>query len=289
MESSVLSSIVLPISLIVIMLGMGLSLTLADFKRVFVFPKAVSIGSLAQIVALPLIGFGCALLFRLSSEYALGLIILAASAGGAISNLFTYLAKGDTALSVTLTAISTCITIITLPIIVNFSLDYFMGEQEPFRLPVTRTIGTLFMITILPVALGMLIRVKKEAFANQVEPTVRRLAVVFFIGVVLATVFQEWETLEKSILSVGPVTYAMNVITMVFGFCLALLFGLNKAQRNTISIEVGVQNGTTAIFVASTLLGNGTMAIPPAIYSLLMFFNVGLFIFLVNHRKVAVA
>src|SRR5690606_39128474 len=124
MESSVLSSVVLPLSLIVIMLGMGLSLTLEDFKRVFVFPKAVTIGSLAQILVLPVIGFACAIIFRLPSEYALGLIILAASAGGATSNLFTYLAKGDTALSVTLTAISTCVTIVSLPIVVNLSLEY---------------------------------------------------------------------------------------------------------------------------------------------------------------------
>jgi len=287
MESSVLSSVVLPLSLIVIMLGMGLSLTLEDFKRVFVFPKAVTIGSLAQILVLPVIGFACAIIFRLPSEYALGLIILAASAGGATSNLFTYLAKGDTALSVTLTAISTCVTIVSLPIVVNLSLEYFMGEQQPFRLPVLRTIATLFVITILPVAFGMFIRVRNTAFANLVEPTVRRVAVVFFIAVVLATVYQERETLQLSILSVGPVTYVMNIITMAFGFGLALLFGLNKAQRNTISIEVGVQNGTTAIFVASTLLQNGTMAIPPAIYSLLMFVNVGIFIYLVNHWKPA--
>jgi BASS family bile acid:Na+ symporter len=285
MESSLLSSVILPISLIVIMLGMGLSLTLEDFKRVFVFPKAVTLGSISQIVALPLIGFACALAFRLPSEYALGLIILAASAGGATSNLFTYLAKGDTALSVTLTAISTCVTIITLPIIVNLSLEYFMGEQQPFRLPLIKTITTLFVITILPVAAGMFVRYKKKDFANKVEPVVRKVAVVFFIAVVLATVFQERDMLVASIAMVGPVTYFMNVLTMVFGFTIAVLFGLSHAQRNTISIEVGVQNGTTAIFVASTLLGNGTMAIPPAIYSLLMFFNVGIFIFFASKEK----
>ena len=285
MESSVLSSVVLPISLIIIMLGMGLSLTFEDFKRVIVYPKAVTLGSIAQIFLLPCVGFACALLFDLPSEFAVGLIILAASAGGATSNLFTYLAKGDTALSVTLTAISTCITIITLPILVNMSLEYFMGEQQPFRLPVLKTIITLFVITILPVATGMLIRNKKVDFANKVEPYVRKIAVVFFILVVLATIYQEREMLVASFISVGPSTYVMNVATMALGLLIAVAFGLSRAQRNTIAIEVGVQNGTTAIFVASVLLSNGTMAIPAAIYSLLMFLNVAVFILLFARGK----
>lgn len=284
MESSLLSAVILPFSLFVIMLGMGLSLRVDDFKRVFVYPKAVLVGFVAQIFALPLIGFACATLFQLEPVYAVGLIILAASAGGATSNMFTYLAKGDTALSVTLTAFSTCVTVVSLPILVNLALKHFMGEGQEFYLPIPRTVLTLFVITLIPVMIGMFVCAKAPNFSARVEPFVRKLAVAFFVGVVFATVFQERAMLTDSFAKVGPVTYLMNVITMVFGYYIAMLFKLEKSQRNTISIEVGVQNGTTAIFVASTLLANGAMAIPAAIYSLLMFLNVGIFIFLVTRK-----
>ncbi len=285
MESSLLSEVILPISLFVIMLGMGLSLKVVDFLRVFVYPKAVSVGFAGQMLGLPLIGFACATAFNLEPVFAVGLMILAASAGGATSNLFTYLVKGEMALSITLTAMSTCVTIFTLPILVNLSLRHFMGTEQDVVLPVVRTIATLFVITLLPVAIGMLICAKAPEFSAKVEPWVRKLAVIFFVVVVLATVYQERAMLVESFARLGPVAYIMNLATMVFGYCLAMLFGLTQAQKNTISIEVGIQNGTMAIFVATTLLGTGVMAIPAAVYSLLMFLNAGLFVFWALRKK----
>ncbi|MCE1201157.1 MAG: bile acid:sodium symporter family protein [Bacteroidia bacterium] len=279
MESTFLTEIFLPLSLGIIMLGMGLALTPADFKRVLLYPKAVAIGIVNQIIILPIVGFLLLLLFPMSlPELAVGIMVLAASPGGPTSNLITHLSKGDTALSISLTAISSIIVVFTIPLIVNFSLQYFMQHGEYVPLPVFRTMLSVLIITLIPVAIGMVIRNKSPRFAARMDKPVKIMSGVLLILVILAAVLNDREILGSSFRQAGPVALALNLSMLLVGYFSPRLFGLNVAQRITISIESGIQNGTLAIAICATLLHNPTMTISPAIYSLIMFMTAGLII-----------
>lgn len=279
MESTFLTEFFLPLSLGIIMLGMGLALTPADFKRVLLYPKAVAIGIVNQIIILPIIGFLLLLIFPMSlPELAVGIMVLAASPGGPTSNLITHLSKGDTALSITLTAISSIIVVVTIPLIVNFSLQYFMQHGEYVPLPVFRTMLSVLIITLIPVAIGMIIRNKSPKFAAKMDKPVKVMSGILLILVILAAVFNDREILGSSFRQAGPVALALNVSMMLIGYFTPRLFGLQLPQRITISVESGIQNGTLAIAICATLLHNPTMTISPAIYSLIMFMTAGLII-----------
>lgn len=279
MESTFLTEIFLPLSLGIIMLGMGLALTPADFKRVLLYPKAVAIGIVNQIFILPIVGFLLLLLFPMSlPELAVGIMVLAASPGGPTSNLITHLSKGDTALSISLTAISSIIVVFTIPLIVNFSLQYFMQHGEYVPLPVFRTMLSVLIITLIPVAIGMVIRNKSPRFAARMDKPVKIMSGVLLILVILAAVLNDREILGSSFRQAGPVALALNLSMLLVGYFSPRLFGLNVAQRITISVESGIQNGTLAIAICATLLHNPTMTISPAIYSLIMFMTAGLII-----------
>jgi len=271
MEQSVITAVFLPVALGIIMLGMGLSLVLDDFKRVVVYPKPVVLGLVNQLILLPLVGFFFASLFPLKPELAVGIMILAACPGGVTSNLISHVSKGDTALSVTLTAISSLVTIITIPIIINFSLMHFMSEGQEIQLPVMKTIATILAITIVPITIGMVIRSKKPAFADKMGKPVKTASVVFLVVIILGAILKERENIVTFFQQAGLVALALNVTTMLLGYLTAKLFKFQLPQAITISIESGIQNGTLAIFVAVTLLGNSQMSITPAIYSLIMF------------------
>ncbi len=278
MEAGILTSIILPASLAIIMLGMGTSLELADFKRVFIYPKAVAIGIIGQIILLPIVGFFFASQLGLKGEYAVGLMVLVACAGGATSNMIVYLAKGDVALSVTLTAISSCITVISIPFVINFALFEFMGATEETALPIGTTNMKLFAITLFPVMLGMLVRHYFSNLAHKLEKPVNNLASILFVLIVAGILFKERAGLLEALVNAGPVTYVLNIITMALGFSVARLFKLNEQQSITVSIEIGVQNSATGIFIATAMLHNAQIAIVPAVYSLVMYLNAGLLI-----------
>ena len=279
MESTFLTEIFLPLSLGIIMLGMGLALTPADFKRVLFYPKAVAIGIVNQIIILPILGFLLLLVFPMSlPELAVGIMVLAASPGGPTSNLITHLSKGDTALSISLTAISSIIVVFTIPLIVNFSLQYFMQHGEYVPLPVFRTMLSVLIITLIPVAIGMIIRNKWPKFAARMDKPVKIMSGILLMLVILAAVLNDREILGSSFRQAGPVALALNMSMLLVGYFSPGLFGLNVAQRITISIESGIQNGTLAIAICATLLHNPTMTISPAIYSLIMFMTAGLII-----------
>lgn len=271
MNSSFLTQILLPLSLFIIMMGMGLSLQLKDFKRVVVFPKAVLLGTIGQLIVLPLLGFVVAYFMASSALIAVGIMLIAACPGGTSSNLITHLAKGDTALSITLTAISSLVTVITIPLIVAFSMDYFLADAQQFELPVLKTIVTLIMITLLPVSLGMLIRHFAADFAIRQEPRVNVFSGLFLVFLVVAIVVQQWQEVKAGFATTGLSTLTLNVSSMILGYVVAKLFLLNDRQSTSITIEIGVQNGTMAILIATTLLNSPTLAIPAAIYSLAMF------------------
>jgi BASS family bile acid:Na+ symporter len=264
MQSSVLTELFLPFSLAVIMFGMGLSLRVEDFKRILIYPKAVGIGLLNQLVLLPIIAFGIAKAFSLPPELAVGLMILAVCPGGATSNLITHLAKGDSALSITLTAFSSLITVFSIPFLVNFSIVYFIPGGEAKQLEVVGTVVSVLVITIIPVALGMLVFAKVPKLATKLDLPFRRISAIFFVVIVLAAVLKEKENLVRYFVEAGPAALALNVATLALSFGIAKLVKLPFRQGLTIAIESGIQNGTLGITIAATLLMNSVMTMTTA-------------------------
>ncbi len=285
MESNILTQVLLPLSLAVIMFGMGLSLTFADFKRILIYPKAVGIGLFNQLILLPVVAFGLCRLFSLSPELSVGMMILAACPGGATSNLISHLAKADVALSVTLTAFSSVITVFTIPIIVNFSILQFIRGGSIQQLNVWGTVIFVLIITLIPVIVGMLVLRRSPAFAKKLDQPFRKLSAIFFVMIILAAILKEREHIVEYFIAAGPVAIALNFATLGFGYGIARFFNIDRKQSKTISIESGIQNGTLGITIAATLIGNSTMVIPSVIYGLLMFGTAGVMIYFGNRKK----
>jgi len=282
-----ISTMFLAASLIIIMLGMGLSLVMDDFKRIIIYPKAIFVGLVNQLILLPLIGFAIAISFPLTPEIAIGLMILAACPGGPTSNLISHLAKGDTALSVTLTALSSFITILTIPFIINFALIHFLDEGQMIQLDVVETITRIFIIIIIPIIIGMIIRRYREKFALRMANPVRKASGIVIALVIIGILIKERENIVSYFQQAGIVALVLNVATMLVGYYSAKLFKIKDRRAISISIESGIQNGTLAMTIAIVLLGSTELAITPAIYSLLMFFTGGLAIYFGNKREKA--
>ncbi|HEY8401747.1 MAG TPA: bile acid:sodium symporter family protein [Cytophagaceae bacterium] len=288
MESSILSTVLLPLALAIIMFGLGLALTIDDFKRIVVFPKAVFVGSFTQLILLPVLGFGIAyLLLSSSPELAVGLIILAMCPGGPTSNLLAHLGNGDTALCITLTAISSIVKIFTIPLMVNLAIGIFMGQSYDLHLNVVETIAKIVTITIIPAALGMLIKAKFNALADKAQKPVKIMSAIFLVLIIVGAVMKEKQHLVEFFTIAGPAALLLNLGGMILGYFIPQIFKLNPGQQLTISIETSIQNGTLAIGIASSplMLNNSTMAIPAAVYSIIMFVTAGIFISLLNRRK----
>jgi len=283
--SGILTEVVLPLSLFIIMLGMGMTLVLDDFKRILIYPKAVTLGLIGQLVLLPIVGFAIAKWFPMSPELAVGIIILAACPGGTTSNIIAHLAKGDTALSITLTAIASVITIVSIPLIISFGLTHFMGDGNSFALPIKKTMLTLFAITLLPVAIGMFVRAKAPTFAKAHENKFNAFATFFFVLLVILICIKERDNLLTAIKLAGPATLFLNVFMMTLGYIAAKFLSLDARQRKTITIEIGVQNTTLAFVIAGTILVNPTFALPAAIYSLFMYATTGSMIMLQQNKE----
>ena len=264
------SKIFLIVSLFIIMMGMGLSLTRADFKRVLQYPKAVFLGFLNQIVLLPIIAFGLIQLFDVSNEIAIGVMILSACPGGPTSNLVTHLAKGDTALSVTLTAVNSIVTIITIPIIVNFALGEF-ASGEKVTSPVGAIIGSLIVIIAIPLIIGMTVKNKRPQVAKKMDKPVRIASTVIIILVIVGIVIKERAQLVERISESFAIVFTLNVLTMLVGFITAKIVRLKFKEALTICLESGNQNGTLAIQISSLI--NITLGFPAAVYSLFMYFT----------------
>ncbi|MCO4792088.1 MAG: bile acid:sodium symporter family protein [Bacteriovoracaceae bacterium] len=285
---NVLTQVLLPLILAFIMFSMGLSLVIDDFKRVAKYPKAFVVGLLLQVITLPLLGFLVATVwtnyFGLNPVYAAGLIIIAACPGGVTSNLMTHLGKGDTALSISLTAVISFLTVITLPIIVNLGLSNFMGSESDVKLNVIKTVVGIFVITSVPVIIGMVIKAKNSSLADKIEPLCRKLATFFFIAIVLVAVAKDFKLLMESISTIGPSALTLNILTMVLAYGASRLLTLSKEQSRAITFECGLQNGTLAIFIAVTLLGDERMMLPGVVYGLLMFVTGGIYLFKLLHK-----
>jgi len=275
MQASTLTSIALPLSLALIMIGMGMSLVTDDFRRVLRYPRAVSVGLVGQLLLLPLLAFGLVWLFVVSPLLAVGFMIIAACPGGVTSNLFSHLARGDVALSVTLTAVTSLVTVFTIPLVVNGALLAFGQEGAAFQLPVLKTILQVALITLLPVAIGMFIRARAPGFAQRSQGTVKVVSMLFLALLIVMIVLKEQAMIMANLSSLGPLVLGLNIATMALGWLIARGSGLDDRQAISIVIEVGIQNGTLAIVIATALLQNAAMAIPAVIYSLLMFATAG--------------
>jgi len=250
---------------------MGLSLVADDFKNIFKYPKAILAGLFSQLVLLPVVGFSLISVFTLQPEIAVGVIILVACPGGATSNLITHLAKGDTALSVSLTAVSSFITLITIPFMINLGLQKILGSNTEIQLDVLQTIIQVFAIVIIPVLTGMWIRARRASFAIKMQRPVRIASAVVFVLVLLGVIISERANIIPYFKEAGLVMLTLNILTMTIGFFLAYILKLPFKQRVSISVESGIQNGTLAITIATLLLANTSYSIAPAIYSLIMF------------------
>lgn len=271
MESSPLISAGLPIALFIIMIGIGMTLTIRDFRQVAVYPKGMIVGTVAQILLMPLVAFAIASLLAVPPAIAVGLVIIAACPGGTTSNLFVLLARGNIALSIVLTVSASLITILTLPLFANAALQYYMGTEENIVLPVWKTIGVLAGIVLLPVAIGMLVRSRKPDLARKAESIVSVFGGVVLALLIVALVYgvrdQIWELLKQA----GPATILLNAAGIFIGLLAGRAAGLTQRESLAVAVELGVKNGTIALMVTLTLLESSSMSIPAAVYGVLMF------------------
>lgn len=265
------ASIILAIAIMVIMMGMGLSLTLADFRRVAQHPKPVLLGLTNQIILLPLVALGLIFVFQPPVFIAIGMILLAACPGGTSSNLVTLLAKGDLALSVSMTAINSLITIATIPFWVGYAYSTYLAEAANMASPTADIFKTLIVVLAIPLSIGMLIKNRAPEFAHRMERPVRIASSVFLAVVILGLLVREFDLVEQYLGDTLGIVTALNVLTMGMGYALSKVFGLSLKQGLTIAIESGIQNGTLTISLAVITLNQPDFAIIAAIYSLVMY------------------
>lgn len=286
MITTLISKVFLPLSLAIIMFGMGMTLIPVDFTRILKYPKAILIGLTNQLIFLPIIGFLLAMAFDLEPLMAIGIMVLVACPGGPTSNLITQVCKGNIALSVSLTAIASFMSILTIPFILSYALTYFgTGDDIAIKLPILDTVIQIMVITVIPISIGMVVRRFKTNFANRMEKPMRIASTVIFILVFVAVVAANFSMIGQAMKEVGLVTLLLNILTMGLGYMTARLFKMNLKNAISITIESGIQNGTLAFVIATTILNNLEMAIPTAAYSIWMFITGGVLMWQLGKRK----
>ncbi len=281
-EGNVIIDVILPLSLAFIMFSLGLGLTLDDFTLVFREPKAFGIGLTNQMIVLPIVGFGIATLADLDGELAVGIMILACCPGGVTSNILTKLAKGDTALSISYTAVVSVVTVVTLPLIIGFSMDHFGVVGDDFNIV---ELGLqVFLLTTVPVLIGMATRKYRPNFSGSMENIVNAAATILFVIIVLAAIASEWDTLMENIGKLGPAVVALEVLMLTIGFQSAKILDLESIRATTVSIESGIQNATVGITVGGLVLaspdgGLSTLSLPSGVYGALMYLVIAPFMY----------
>ena len=278
-----ITTFLMPVLVFIIMLGMGLSLHISDFTRVLSAPKAVLIGISAQIIALPFIALMVALAFKLPPELAVGLMILSFAPGGTTSNIFTSLAKGDVALSISLTAIVSLVTPFTIPLFLLFAMQYFLGYESVVEIPFIKTMIQLLVITVLPVIIGMVFLSKWQKTAEKTEPIIRYFSIIFLFFIVVAIVIKQRTEMLEFFMQTGVSTLTLNILALGLGYILARTFQLPKKQAISIGYEVGIQNAPLALIIAGTIIGNNIMMIPALTYGILMLITGFLFKLILSH------
>jgi bile acid:Na+ symporter, BASS family len=276
MENNPIILVFLPISLGIIMIGLGLHLTLADFGRVLKQPKAVLVALFVQMVLLPPSSFLIAKLFNLPPELGLGLLLLAASPGGITANLFSHLARGDVALNISLTAINSVLVLFTLPFWIFIGMGFFLAAENNIP-PPTRKVLEVAVLVIVPVLLGMCLRYFKPALADSAEKPVRFLSVLILVVLTVLAIASEWQLLKTYAPIIGLACLTFNLVSLASGYLSARAVKLAKPQATAIAFEIGVHNSTIAMFIALNVLKMPATAIAPAIYSLIMYVTAALF------------
>jgi len=269
-QQGLITTVLLPIALAVIMLGLGLSLQIADFRRVVVYPRAAAIGLGCQMLLLPVVCLGIAHASGLPPELAVGLMLLAATPGGAVANLFSHLARGDVALNITLTAVNGLLSLITLPLIVGFSLDHFLGASRAIPLQPAKVVSVV-AIVLAPVALGMVVRARRPALAGRLDRPVRVVSAAFLLGVIVSVAIVERANLVPAVAQIGPAALAFNLASLGVGYGVPRLARVERRQAIAIGMEIGIHNSALAIAIALNVLGAPAMSLPPAVYSVCMF------------------
>lgn len=280
MDSGIIT-VLLPLALAFIMIGLGLELTPKDFARVTKHPKAVLIALFCQLVLLVGIAFLLCKLLALPPLLAVGLMLLAASPGGSTANLFSYLFKGDLALNITLTAINSVIAAITLPIIVNFSIMHFMQDGQQISLQFGKVLQ-VFGIIIIPVCIGMLIRHYAPKLTEKLNKPLRIFAVVFLILIIIGAIYSERENIATYLTQVGLATVLFCIFSLCIGYFVPRFFGINSAQSRACAFEIGIHNSTLAMTIALTVIANSAVAMPAAVYSIFMYIFAAIFGYLIT-------
>jgi len=278
----IITDIFLPLALAFIMFALGLGLTGADFLRVLKQPKDFLVGAISQIILLPIIAFILIKIWPISPELAIGVMIIASAPGGVTSNILTSFAKGDVALSVSLTAIISLLSVITVPFIIITSLNLLDLNNVSQNISLTNMALSMFLIVTLPVILGMIIKKILSNFALSFEPIAKKISIFLFVVVLIGAILAERNNVVAYFAQAGLITLVLNVVMMIVAFYVAQLLGSGVAQKKCIAIECGLQNGTLAIFVATTLFGGGVYLIPAATYSLIMFATSLIFVFIIK-------
>lgn len=265
------ANVLLPLALAFIMFSLGLGLRVADFKRVVAQPTAFLVGVVCHFVALPLVCYAMLGLWGMTGAFAVGFMILAACPTGSTSNLLTFIARGDVALAVSFTAVASVVTIFTLPVMVAWALQHYMGASRAVDVPVGLIMGQVSLMLGLPVAIGMLVRHVASARADKLEGPATKAATALFIVIVILAIVKNWAVLTASFGELAPFAIALNLTMLAIGYGAALLVRLPRKQAVTLGIETAVQNATLALVVASTILKDDTMSVPGAVYGVLMY------------------
>ena len=276
---------ILPLALAFIMLTLGLGLTGQDFIRVIKQPKDFLIGLLSQIILLPIVAFIIIKIWPISPELAIGVMIIASAPGGVTSNILTSLARGDVALSISLTAVISLLSVLTVPFVVLTSVDLLGLNNITENISLLSMAIQMFLIVAAPTFLGMIIRKYANNFTLKFEPTAKKISVALFIIVLIGAILSEKENLVNYFAQAGLITLLLNILMMILAYNLAKVLGSGSQQKKAISIECGLQNGTLAIFVGTVLFGGGIYIIPAATYSLIMFLTSILFVFFLRNSN----
>jgi len=279
---NIVTDVILPLALAFIMFVLGLGLTGADFLRVIKQPRDFFVGAFSQIILLPIIAFVLVKAWSIAPELAIGVMIIAAAPGGVTSNLLTSFAKGDVALSISLTAIISLLCVVTIPFIVLTSVELLGGSNITQDISLLGMSRDMFLIVTMPVILGMLLRKFSSDVALKLEPIAKKVSIVLFVLVLLGAIAAERENVISYFAQAGLITLILNVVMMIVAYYVAQFLASGTKQKKSITIECGLQNGTLAIFVATSIFGGGMYVIPAATYSLIMFATSLIFIYLVR-------
>ena len=279
---NVVTDVILPLALAFIMFALGLGLTGADFLRVIKRPRDFLVGTFSQIILLPIIAFILVKLWPISPELAIGVMIIAAAPGGVTSNILTSFAKGDVALSISLTAIISLLSVITVPFIILMSLTLIENSGLDLNISLTNMAISMFLIVTVPVIIGMIFRKFASNVAITFEPIAKKISAVLFVIVLLGAILAEKDNVVSYFAQAGLITLVLNVVMMIVAYYIAQLLASGTQQKKCITIECGLQNGTLAIFVATTIFGGGIYVIPAATYSLIMFGTSLIFVYFIR-------